>query len=160
RRNNDINIKGKDVKTSKLTQKIFGFEAALSLKNLKRNRKQYRATIFSLIISIVLFLSTVTFTSYVNRIQAFETEGYIFDIVVYSDNDNSDLQNEFYNNIVNSDEVNAHSVISNTVGYYADIDKDLFTLQFAELLSENSISPSNNDNQIFTGINIYALDDN
>ena len=157
RRNNDINIKGKDVKTSKLTQKIFGFEAALSLKNLKRNRKQYRATIFSLIISIVLFLSTVTFTSYVNRIQAFETQGYNFDITINIDNKNPELQNEFYNNIANSDEVNAHSVISNTVGYYADIDKSLFTLQFAELLSENNISSQ--DNEIFTGVNIYALDD-
>ncbi len=157
RRNNDINIKGKDVKTSKLTQKIFGFEAALSLKNLKRNRKQYRATIFSLIISIVLFLSTVTFTSYVNRIQAFETQGYNFDITINIDNKNPELQNEFYNNIANSDEVNAHSVISNTVGYYADIDKSLFTLQFAELLSENNISSQ--DDKIFTGVNIYALDD-
>jgi putative ABC transport system permease protein len=57
RQSQDIKLTGKAVKTSKLTRKIFGFEAELGLKNLKRNSRRYKATVFSLIISIVLFLS-------------------------------------------------------------------------------------------------------
>lgn len=61
---NDIKITGKKVKTSKLTKKLFGIEGAIALKNLKRNRKRYRTTIFSLFISIVLFISFSTIILY------------------------------------------------------------------------------------------------
>ena len=57
RQSQDIKLTGRAVKTSKLTRLIFGFEAELGLKNLKRNSRRYKATIFSLVISIVLFLS-------------------------------------------------------------------------------------------------------
>ncbi|HJB26799.1 MAG TPA: FtsX-like permease family protein [Firmicutes bacterium] len=62
RQSTEIKLTSKQVKTSKLTRKIFGFEAELGLKNLKRNKKRYRATVFSLIISILLFLSVSYFT--------------------------------------------------------------------------------------------------
>ncbi|MGY3778044.1 ABC transporter permease [Isobaculum melis] len=55
-------VKNKSVRTSKWVRKVFGFEAELGLKNIKRNRQRYLATLFSMILSIVLFLSTVTFT--------------------------------------------------------------------------------------------------
>lgn len=62
RQSTEIKLTSKQVKTSKITRKLFGFEAELALKNLKRNRKRYRATVFSLVISIVLFLSVSYFT--------------------------------------------------------------------------------------------------
>jgi putative ABC transport system permease protein len=60
----DIKIKGKDVKTSRLTRRLFGIEGELALKNLKRNRHRYRATVISLFISIVLFISFSSFINY------------------------------------------------------------------------------------------------
>ncbi|MBU3090512.1 ABC transporter permease [Clostridium sp. CF011] len=42
---------------NKVIQKIFGFEGALAAKNIKRNRKRYRLTIFSIVISVVLFVA-------------------------------------------------------------------------------------------------------
>src|SRR5690606_31760408 len=53
----DINIKGKKLRTSRLSRMLFGIEGELALKNLKRHRKRYRATVFSLFISIVLYVS-------------------------------------------------------------------------------------------------------
>ncbi len=47
----------------RLVQKIFGFEGALAAKNIKRNRKRYRITVFSIVISVVLF---VTFKSFMD----------------------------------------------------------------------------------------------
>ena len=59
----DIRIRGKNVKTSRLTRWLFGVEGELAMKNLKRNRRRYRTTVFSLFISIVLFVS---FSSFIN----------------------------------------------------------------------------------------------
>jgi putative ABC transport system permease protein len=50
-------VKAKRLKTSKLTQKLFGFEGVLASKNFKRDRKRYRAAIISLFLSLVLFIS-------------------------------------------------------------------------------------------------------
>lgn len=59
RRTNDISVKKKQIKTSRLTKKLFGFEGMLAMKNIKRNPGRYRITVASLSISIVLFLTTV-----------------------------------------------------------------------------------------------------
>ena len=64
RQNADIKAKGKQVKTSKLTYKIFGLPGVLAVKQFKRNRKKYRATIISLFMSVVLFISASAFTEY------------------------------------------------------------------------------------------------
>ena len=44
-----------------LMKKIFGFEAELAQKNLKRSRKKYNSTIISLAISVLLFVVTSSF---------------------------------------------------------------------------------------------------
>lgn len=44
-----------------ITGKIFGFEGAMAVKNMKRNRKRYRITVFSIIISVVLFITFKSF---------------------------------------------------------------------------------------------------
>lgn len=66
RQTGDIAVKAGSVRTSKLTYILFGFEGTLASKNYKRNKKKYRATVFSLFASIVLFISTSTFCSYLN----------------------------------------------------------------------------------------------
>lgn len=58
RQNQDIGGKGKDVRVSKLTRRLFGLEGVLAKKYFHRGRKRYRATIVSLAMSLVLFIST------------------------------------------------------------------------------------------------------
>lgn len=67
RQSNDISIRSKKVKTSRLTQKLFGFEGMLATKNYKRNRRKYRATVISLFLSVVLFISASSFCAYLSR---------------------------------------------------------------------------------------------
>lgn len=67
RQTKDIEIKGKDVRTSKMTRKLFGFEAELGLKNLKRNKHHYRSTVFSLAISVILYLAASSFSLYMDK---------------------------------------------------------------------------------------------
>lgn len=64
RQADDLKIRGEAVKTSRIIEKIFGFEGMMASKNFKRNRKRYRSTVFSLFISIVLFISSSSFCSY------------------------------------------------------------------------------------------------
>ncbi len=67
RQTDDIKIKPGKVKTSRLTYKLFGFHGMLASKNFKRNRRKYRATVISLFMSVVLFISASSFSEYLNR---------------------------------------------------------------------------------------------
>ncbi len=64
RQNMDIKAKNKQVKTSKLTYKLFGLPGVIASKHYKRNKKKYRTTVISLFMSIVLFVSTAAFSDY------------------------------------------------------------------------------------------------
>lgn len=64
RLNDDIKIKGKKVKTHPIIHRLFGIEGEIALKNIKRNKKKYRITVISLVVSIVLFVSFSTFVEY------------------------------------------------------------------------------------------------
>ncbi len=64
RQSEDIRIKPRQVKTSVGTFKLFGLEGMLAKKHFKRNRRRYRATVFSLFASVVLFISASSYCSY------------------------------------------------------------------------------------------------
>lgn len=59
RSSNEITVTKKQVKTSRLTKKLFGFEGELAMKNIKRNKGRYKITVASLTVSVILFLVTV-----------------------------------------------------------------------------------------------------
>lgn len=65
RQTNDISVKAKEIRTSKLTYKLFGLEGILARKHFRRSRKRYRATVVSLFMSIVLFISASSLCSYI-----------------------------------------------------------------------------------------------
>lgn len=67
RQTDDIRIRPGKVKTSRMTYKLFGFDGMLAAKNFKRNRRKYRATVVSLFMSVVLFISASSFTSYLKK---------------------------------------------------------------------------------------------
>ena len=84
RQTDDIKLSGKTVKTSKLVRKVFGMEAEIGLKNVKRNRKRYLATVFSLVISIILFLSVSYFTENLKKSFEMSQNNIQYDIQISS----------------------------------------------------------------------------
>lgn len=64
RQSRDIRTREKPVKTAKITYALFGLPGVLARKHYKRSRKKYRATVLSLFMSIVLFVSASAFTDY------------------------------------------------------------------------------------------------
>ncbi len=81
RQTNDVKVKAKQVKTSKLAYKLFGFEGMIASKNMKRSKKKYRATVISLCMSIVLFISASSFCSYLALSMRSATEILGYDLV-------------------------------------------------------------------------------
>lgn len=67
RQTNEVKVQSKALKTSELSQRIYGLEGILALKNFKRNKKRYRSIVLSLVLSIVLFISTSAFVMYLKQ---------------------------------------------------------------------------------------------
>ena len=80
RQSSEIKITGRQVRTWGITRKIFGIEGELGLKNLKRSRGRYQATIFSLVISMLLFLVVTQFTDMIRKSYTMTQDGIDFDI--------------------------------------------------------------------------------
>lgn len=80
RQTTDIRIRSRQVRTSKLTGRLFGIEGVLASKNFKRNRRKYRATVFSLFISVVLFISATSFCDYMAKGLDVLVQEYDYDI--------------------------------------------------------------------------------
>ena len=79
RSNEDIKIKAKKVKSPKIIQKLFGVGGEIAYKNLKRNKKKYRTTVISLVVSITVFISLTTFMNY-----AFDMSGIYYKEMDYN----------------------------------------------------------------------------
>jgi putative ABC transport system permease protein len=107
----DIEIKGKTVKTSRLTRRLFGIEGELALKNLKRNRRRYRTTVLSLFISIVLFISFSTFINYAFTGAGLYYQDIPYDFSVSIHDLSPEEQKELYEQIAALDGVERCAVI-------------------------------------------------
>ena len=68
RSNQDVKIKARKVRTSKLTRKIWGIGGVIARKNLKRSRQKYRTTVVSIVLSVVALISVVSFMDYNHKI--------------------------------------------------------------------------------------------
>lgn len=82
RQTKDIKLQKKAVKTSRLTRYLFGIEGELALKNLKRNKKRYRALVFSLFISLILFISVGSYVFYLSNAMKMSTEKTNYDLSI------------------------------------------------------------------------------
>ena len=85
RQSKDINTKIKKVRTSKLTYKLFGLSGMLANKYYKRSRKKYRATVLSLFMSVVLFVSASAFTGALTESVTDSFGRVEYDISLYGD---------------------------------------------------------------------------
>ena len=64
RSSEDIKIKNKKIKSPKIIKKLFGIGGVIAYKNLKRNKKKYRTTVVSLVVSIMIFISVTSLVQY------------------------------------------------------------------------------------------------
>ncbi|WP_429845454.1 ABC transporter permease [Brevibacillus sp. FIR094] len=114
----DIRLTNKTVKTSKLIKRFFGIEAEIGLKNLKRNKRRYYATVFSLVISIVLFLSVSFFTSGLQKTFELSQKGYNYDIGVYENDEETTLDEHLVKSIISLEGVTEFNLLERMDGNF------------------------------------------
>ena len=112
RSNEDIKIKGKKVKSPKIIKKLFGVGGDIAYKNLKRNRKKYRTTVISLVVSIAIFISITSLVQYSFTVSNQALTDYKYNLQVSISGSNID-KNEAYNTykkIAQDERVNSYTI--------------------------------------------------
>ncbi len=124
----DIKIKARKVKTSKLTKKLFGIGGVIASKNLKRNRKKYRTTVVSLVVSISIFIALSSFLTYGQMMTGSYYTDLNYNITVHGGNE------ALYEKIATWSGINSYSYSYQTS---AEIDVNKYGTDFAKEELEN-----------------------
>ncbi len=136
RGNNDIKIKAKKLKTSKLTKKLFGIGGVIASKNLKRSKKKYRTTVISLVISIFIFISLSSFLTLGTKTSQFYYMDFKFNMYVHS---LSDANTQIYEKISKLENVDNSAYCYQSS---LDIDNIKYASEFGKKFLENDPQPT------------------
>lgn len=116
RQTQDVKLSARSIRSSFLTRIFFGFEGELALKNLKRNRRKFRATVISLTISLILFLTVSYYAAEVTKATSVTSSGINFDLSVsYNNLPREDVDN-YKEQILGLNEVNRGSLLESSSG--------------------------------------------
>ena len=111
RSSEDIKIKGKKVKSPKIIKKIFGVGGDIAYKNLKRNKKKYRTTVISLVVSIFIFISVTSLVQYGFNISNQSFQDYKYNLMLSVDRNMDDEEAyNLYEQIANNQNVKRYSI--------------------------------------------------
>ena len=130
---------GNKVKEYKITRKLFGIEGVIARKNFNRSKKKYRTTIFSIFLSIVLFISMTSVINSLFKVSTLSVMSIGYNLRVYAGTTDNNEANEYFSRIEKLDGV-----------------KDFAILSTAEIkIDEDIINP---DSTVYTDtIYLYAL---
>lgn len=158
RQTGDIKLRQRMVRTSPLTRWIFGFPADLGLKNLKRNRGRYRATVFSLVISVVLFLTASSFSAYLQKAYSMTLSGVNFDVYVSAYGDTPEeiqAQKQLFGQLAQDGLADDASMSQRPENVRIALTKEQLTEETLNRLPEGM----EKEKSFVTGLYLMALDD-
>lgn len=104
---NTKNIKKEKIKIRrmKVIKKLFGMEGELSYKNIRRNPKEFWVTIFSLVVSLVMFIVLTNMISVAKQVDTFDIRQKYYDSAIHSSNYQESFSPELLERIKNLDGV-------------------------------------------------------
>ena len=135
RSSNDIKIKSRKLHTSKLTKKLFGIEGEIASKNFKRSKKKYRTTIFSIFLSIVLFLSMQSIVSNVFDVSSTQYVKRDYNMYVSSSKRTNKERLDYFEEITNLNGIENYVLEKSAI---LDIDKNHITKEHLEIYNTTS----------------------
>lgn len=91
----NIKINPKKIKSPKLIKSIFGVGGEISFKNLKRNKKKYRTTVISIVVSVFIFIALSGFMKLAFQQVDHELEISDFNISLSTTVTNNESYNKF-----------------------------------------------------------------
>lgn len=118
RRTNDITGKAVKIRSSKLIYRLFGFEGMIAAKNFRRNKKRYRTAVFSLFVSVVLFISASSFCRYLTDSASAVDTTLDYDIRYDINNADDGASERIYSALSSADGVTDSVMCSQTVDSY------------------------------------------
>ena len=141
RSNQDIKIKRKKLKTPFWVKKIFKMGGVISYKNLKRNKKKYRTTVISIVVSIFVFLSLSSFIEFGFKLAGMYYVNMDYNMRFYSNHETGKDQLDAFKQIAKMDVVERASILRNDSlvidwNQFSDYGKEMLRLYGMD--SENS----------------------
>lgn len=148
RNSEDIKIKSKKLKSPRYIKSLFGIGGVISYKNLKRNKKKYRTTVISIVVSVSVFIGLYYFMNMAFNILYLEVGASDVNIQLLIGDNSKDKENNLnkIEQIFNLDNIERISFQKRLLGEI--IDKTLYTKEFNKLVGTNG-----------TKILIYAIGD-
>lgn len=149
----DVKLTGKAMKTSRLVRHLFGMEAEIGLKNLKRHKRRYQATVFSLIISLVLFLSVSFIIDNLKKSLELSQTAINYDMQVHMNALDDETYDQLLQQIIYFDDVTEYNEIGLMRGVRAWIDEAHIPQQLKDkMYAGNSV-----EGKYAYYVNIHAL---
>lgn len=138
----------------KIAKKFLGINSLMAFKNIKRNRKRFNITVFSIMISVTIFIA---FSSFINISQKFtdrNSESYKDDFMIMSTKDkqgNNALSLDIINKIQNN------NFVKNTFLSYGNFESKALILNDQKDKEVEENRPELYKKAIFQGENMAAL---
>lgn len=163
RNSENIKINPKKIKSPKYIKKIFGIGGDVSYKNLKRNKKKYRATVISIIVCSSVFIALSAFINlafeYVQK--EYETTDYNLQLLYDLNNGITTKAKE----IINFDNIDNYSVWSSE--YITQFNNKLkfskeYLEVFPDIIEKHSYKTQDGkevEEYSSTGIQVYRIGD-
>ena len=142
RNNLDIKIKNNKLMPRKIIKKIFKTPGVLAYKNLKRNKKKYKTTVISLVVSILTFITMNTFITYTFKLSGNYYQDLDYDLKIRV----NDPTKENINNIINLDNIDKYNIV---------YEGEILNVKDTNRLTKEGINYLDNE----LNINILLLDD-
>lgn len=157
RQSRDVAAKGRQPRTSKLFVKLFGAEGMLSKNYYHRSKKKYRATVFSLVMSLVLFITASAFSTYLKSslsVSELLGDGTNFDLGSFYNMNVSEFESIRPALETFTDEVNA-LFPDFGVSFFIE-DEEVLTAEYARAAASNR---TNDPAVIWPNAKVYYIDD-
>lgn len=142
RNNLDIKIKNNKLIPPKIIKKIFKTPGVLAYKNLKRNKKKYKTTIISLVVSILTFITMNTFITYTFKLSGNYYQDLDYDLKITVNNPTK----ENVDSIINLDNIDKYNIV---------YEGEILNVKDTNKLTKEGIDYLDNE----LNINILLLDD-
>ena len=120
RSNNDIKIKTKKLKTPFFVKKLFKTGGVIAYKNLKRNKKKYRTTVISIVVSIVVFLSLSSFIDFGFKMAGGYYTEVDYNMRIYSNGDTYSMRYDNLKELAKLDLIEYYSIIRSDSLFVSD----------------------------------------
>ena len=146
----DIKIKSKNLKSSKIVHSIFGIGGDISIKNLKRNKKKYRTTVISIIVSVSIFIALYSFVdlAFLETKHELKIQEYNLSLSAYPGTDQT-----FYQKVLDTTkfhDIEKYAIIRNEI---VEIENIKYSKEYIDALNIK-------DHQTSANINIFTVGEN